>query len=82
LLIQLIVAALGGGLFFLIKSQWNVWFKRGKTKQNTKDDIEEIAPDEKKHSKPTTKEEKYAMIEVDSLKKPSKISTTAGKKKK
>ena len=28
LLVQLIIAALGGGLFFFVKSQWNKWFKK------------------------------------------------------
>lgn len=28
IIIQLLSAALGGGLFFLIKSQWKHWFKR------------------------------------------------------
>jgi predicted RNA-binding Zn-ribbon protein involved in translation (DUF1610 family) len=30
ILIQLVIAALGGGLFFLFKNQWKQWFKKGK----------------------------------------------------
>ena len=41
ILVQLIVAALGGGLFFFIKSKWNAWFKKGNKKANSVDDIEE-----------------------------------------
>jgi hypothetical protein len=45
ILIQLIVAALGGGLFFFIKSKWNSWFKKGKNKRKIIDDIEENTDD-------------------------------------
>jgi ribosomal protein S27AE len=36
ILVQLIIAALGGGLFFLIKNQWNKWLKKGKSNYRTK----------------------------------------------
>ncbi len=36
LLVQLIIAALGGGLFFFIKSQWNKWFKKSKGDEKNK----------------------------------------------
>ncbi len=39
ILVQLIIAALGGGLFFFIKSQWNKWFKKGKSDSKGKKQI-------------------------------------------
>jgi hypothetical protein len=39
ILVQLIIAALGGGLFFLIKSQWNKWFKKSKGSEKDKAQI-------------------------------------------
>jgi hypothetical protein len=53
ILIQLILAALGGGLFFFVKSKWNEWFKKGKAKPKT-DDIEENV-DEQSQPKPVKK---------------------------
>lgn len=44
IIIQLISAALGGGLFFLIRSQWKHWFKK-----KSKDGSEpEVDPDQAK----------------------------------
>jgi hypothetical protein len=40
-LIQLVIAALGGGMFFFIKSKWNAWFGKGKKTSKSSDDIEE-----------------------------------------
>lgn len=39
ILIQLISAAIGGGLFFLIKGQWKKWFKKNKKDETGTVDI-------------------------------------------
>ncbi len=41
IIIQVIAAALGGGLFFLFRAKWNDWFHKGKKKDKKADGIEE-----------------------------------------
>ncbi len=54
LIIQLIAAALGGGLFFLIRAKWSDWFGKGK-KSKKADGVEEEDEDTKSTSKAESK---------------------------
>jgi hypothetical protein len=84
ILIQLVLAALGGGLFFFVKSKWNEWFKKGKAKPKT-DDIEENV-DELEQPKPlkkvSAKPAKKTAAKKSAAPAPATKKTTTPKSKK
>ena len=87
ILVQLIVAALGGGLFFFIKSKWNAWFKKGKKKQKPTDDIELNPEDENIAPVKAAKNKPSSAVKASPKKKPArpvsvskKTRTTKSKK--
>jgi hypothetical protein len=77
IIIQVIAAALGGGLFFLFRAKWNDWFRKGKKKEKKADGIEEEIDE-----KPTTeKGVKKAATSQKSGKTEGKAKATALKAK-
>jgi hypothetical protein len=72
IIIQLVLAALGGGLFFLLRAKWAEWFGKGKKKKKA-DDIEEDVDDAEK---PSAKGEKLAKTKAQ-----QKAGKTAAKAK-
>lgn len=78
ILIQLILAALGGGLFFFIKSKWNSWFKKGKNKGKSADDIEENVEDGASPSAQVAKQKQSSGVKAGTKDKGIRSKSTSG----
>ncbi len=81
ILIQLILAALGGGLFFFIKSKWNSWFKKGKNKPKSADDIEENVEDGDAPSAQVAKQKQSSGVKAGTKVKGIRSKSTSRKTK-